>query len=323
MSVSLTPLLMETAVLFLVFNRPETTAVVFEQIRKAKPPRLYIASDGARTSEPAEHEKVSHVREIATSVDWECQVQTLFREENLGCKLAVSSAVTWFFKHEEMGIVLEDDCMPHPDFFDFCEELLHYYADDTRIGAICGDAALCDMSRTISESYYFSKFFLCWGWAAWRRSWQLFDVNAIESLNIDETDWLFDVVNTSSGYNGWRKKIINVQNSSISSWATIFSCNLFLNSMLTVIPKVNLVSNIGQGSEGATHCLSKSSRFDKIDCLPLSFPLVHPIHVIRNRIADKIHEAERFAIPGLARRIKSRLIRIFVSSSSAKKVPSA
>lgn len=124
---------LKTAVLFLVFNRPDTTARVFEAIRQAKPPRLYVAADGPRANREGEVKKCAKVREIATAVDWPCEVKALFREKNFGCKYAVSGGITWFFEHEEQGIILEDDCLPHLDFFTFCESLLDRYADDERV----------------------------------------------------------------------------------------------------------------------------------------------------------------------------------------------
>ena len=111
---------LNTAVLFLVFNRLDTTKQVFEAIREAKPPRLYIAADGARETKAGEAEKVTAVRDfILKNIDWECDIKTLFREENLGCKYAVSGAIDWFFDNEEMGIILEDDCLPSQSFFGF------------------------------------------------------------------------------------------------------------------------------------------------------------------------------------------------------------
>ena len=164
-----TPL--NTAVLFLVFNRLDTTKQVFETIRQAKPQRLYIAADGARASRVGEAAQVQAVRDYVTShVDWECEVKTLFREQNLGCKYAVSSAIAWFFENEEMGIILEDDCLPDPTFFNFCQELLARYRHDQRIGVISGDNFQFGHRRN-DDSYYFSKYVHIWGWATWRDRW--------------------------------------------------------------------------------------------------------------------------------------------------------
>ena len=145
---------LKTAVLFLIFNRPDTTKQVFEAIRKSKPPRLYVAADGPRTDKSGEAEKVEQVRRIAMQVDWNCEVKTLFREENLGCGKAVSSAITWFFKNEEEGIILEDDCLPNQSFFWFCEELLERYRDDMRIMAVSGDNFQKGLARN-EFIYYF------------------------------------------------------------------------------------------------------------------------------------------------------------------------
>jgi GT2 family glycosyltransferase len=121
---------LKTAVLFLIFNRPDTTKQVFAAIRKAKPPKLYVAADGPRADNPGEAEKVEQVRLIATNIDWDCELKTLFRDENLGCGKGVSSAITWFFENEGEGIILEDDCLPSQSFFWYCEELLERYRED-------------------------------------------------------------------------------------------------------------------------------------------------------------------------------------------------
>ena len=121
---------MNTPILFLVFNRPDTTKRVFEKIREALPPKLYVAADGPRDEREGEADKCEQVRHIATNVDWDCEVKTLFRDKNFGCKHAVSGAIDWFFDNEEMGVILEDDVLPNNFFFRFCEELLHKYKDE-------------------------------------------------------------------------------------------------------------------------------------------------------------------------------------------------
>ena len=156
---------LKTAVLFLVFNRPVTTMQVFEKIRQIKPQRLYVASDGPREGYNGEIEKVAKVREIATKVDWPCELRTLFRDNNLGCKKGVSTAITWFFEHEEQGIILEDDCVPHLDFFTYCENLLNFYSEEKKISVITGDNFQNGKWHG-DGSYYFSKSNHYWGWAS-------------------------------------------------------------------------------------------------------------------------------------------------------------
>ncbi len=149
---------LETAVLFLVFNRLDTTKQVFEAIKEAKPPRLYIAADGARKDKSGEEEEVKAVREyVMKNIDWDCEIKTLFREKNFGCKYAVSGAIDWFFENEEQGIILEDDCLPSQSFFWFCEELLERYKDDMRIFMIAGTSYLFNEYEAIND-YFFSKY---------------------------------------------------------------------------------------------------------------------------------------------------------------------
>ena len=163
-------------VLFLVFNRPDTTQRVFDAIRAAQPPRLYVAADGPRAGDPAEAERCAAVRRIATAVDWPCELVTLIRPENLGCKRAVSSAITWFFEYEPEGIILEDDCLPDPSFFGYCDALLEHYRDDDRIMCISGDNFISAHCRTRPQLLFFS---LChiWGWASWARAWEHYSVD--------------------------------------------------------------------------------------------------------------------------------------------------
>ena len=165
---------MNSAILFLVFNRPDTTAPVFEAIRAARPPRLYVAADGPRPEQPGESERCEQARRIATAIDWPCDVRTLFRDGNLGCRDAVSGAITWFFKCEEQGIILEDDCLPAASFFGFCDELLERFRDDERVMCITGNNFQEDMAG-YPYSYYFSRYAHIWGWASWRRAWNLHD----------------------------------------------------------------------------------------------------------------------------------------------------
>ena len=133
---------MKSAILFIIFKRPDTTKRVFERIREAQPPRLYIAADGPRSNKPGEAEKCAAARKVVETIDWPCEVHRLYRDENLGCGKGVSSAITWFFEHEEQGIIIEDDILPHIDFFKYCDEMLDRYKDDERIQMVCGRSCL-------------------------------------------------------------------------------------------------------------------------------------------------------------------------------------
>jgi hypothetical protein len=166
----------DTPILFLIFNRPDTTQKVFNEIRKIKPRQLFVAADGPREDHPEDKEKCEQTRKIIDQVDWDCEVKTLFRDKNLGCKHAVSGAINWFFKNVEQGIILEDDCLPDQSFFGFCQELLNKYKNNKQIFNISGNNFQDGMWRG-DGSYYFSKYFHCWGWATWADRWQnYFDI---------------------------------------------------------------------------------------------------------------------------------------------------
>jgi hypothetical protein len=253
---------LKTAVLFLVFNRPDTTAQVFDAIRKARPPRLYVAADGPRANREGEAEKVAKVREIATAVDWPCEVRTLFRDANLGCKRAVSGALDWFFGEEEAGMVLEDDCLPHPDFFRFCDALLERYAEDERVSVITGDNFQRGLRRG-DASYYFSRYNHCWGWASWRRSWRLYDGElSFWSDWKTSADWRERTPDTVER-RYWEAIFDRVAHGEIDSWAYPWTASVWYHGGLTATPNVNLVTNIGFG-EDATSPFKVLARFCKI-----------------------------------------------------------
>ena len=241
---------LKTAVLFLIFNRRDTTEQVFEAIRKAKPPMLYVAADGPRADKAGEAEKVEQVRRIATRVDWDCEVKTLFRDKNLGCKYAVSGAIDWFFENEEEGIILEDDCLPSQSFFWFCEELLERYRDDMRVGQISGFNSLDNYD--INFDYIFSKYGPIWGWASWRRAWNVYDVNISSWPYIKKHKLYKNFVGTKKEENFRIKLFNNLYKNRIDTWDYQWVFSKLINSMLTILPSKNLIINIGFNDE-ATH----------------------------------------------------------------------
>jgi hypothetical protein len=275
---------LKTAVLFIVFNRPNTTLEVFDKIRQARPLKLYVASDGLHEGNDDEKEKVAKVRKIATSVDWPCEVKTIFRDKNLGCKMAVSTAINWFFKQEDKGIILEDDCVPHLDFFAFCENLLDYYCNDERISVISGNN-FQNMKWRGDASYYFSKYTHIWGWATWRRAWKHYqgDMNFWPEWKISDHWKKYKSDKIERKY--WEIKFERSYAGQIDSWAYPWMASTWYKKGLTVIPNVNLVTNIGFG-EDATHTKDNSNKFFKISIKGLSH-IIHPNKVIINKEADK------------------------------------
>ena len=242
------PAPLQTAVLFLVFNRPDTTAQVFEAIRKAKPPRLYVAADGPRANRDGELQKVAKVREIATAVDWPCEVKTLFREENLGCKYAVSGGITWFFEHEEQGIILEDDCLPSQSFFWFCEALLRKHQNNQNIWIISG---YNHFSGRLEEDYYLCKQPGIWGWATWRDRWEKYSPNP----NFSASDTL-DLPTTKMSSH-WKN--VFRSSSNIDTWDYQLAHLIMHNFGFCLRSSLNLIENIGFGPN-ATHTTNRRGR---------------------------------------------------------------
>lgn len=272
----------QVPILFLVFNRPDTTKRVFEMIRKVRPKKLYVAADGARYKKNEEM-AVSKVREIATNVDWSCEVKTMFRNKNLGCKEAVSQAITWFFKNEEFGIILEDDCLPHIDFFYFCRNLLEVYSKNEKVFAITGNN-FQDGKWYGDSSYYFSKFPHCWGWATWRRSWKHYRGNIPFWKDWSKSKAWINFTPNKVERNYWTKIFNLVEKQKFDSWAYPWLCSVWYKNGLTATPNVNLVTNIGFGERG-THTKSKNDKFSNMQVKSIG-ELKHIKNIERNEKAD-------------------------------------
>ena len=244
-------LMFETPILFLVFNRPDLTKIVFERIREIKPKRLYIAADGPRETHAGEEEKCLETRKIFEKIDWDCEIKMLFRDKNIGLRTAVSQAIDWFFDNEEKGIVLEDDCLADISFFSFCEELLEYYKDDSRIMHISGDNFQNGITRG-DGSYYFSKIMHCWGWASWRRAWKHYDTNLESFSEFKKQEKIKNVFENKLVQEFFVKNFQKVYDGNLSSWATVWAYSIYIQNGLCINPNTNLITNIGFGNE-ATH----------------------------------------------------------------------
>ena len=248
-----------TPILFLVFNRPDTTRQVFDAIRQAKPEQLFVAADGPRANRLEEAGQCEAVRAIVEQVDWTCEVKTLFRSENLGCGKAVSSAITWFFEHVEEGIILEDDCLPHPSFFHYCKELLDYYRNNDKVMFI-GGCQFLDAQTSIEDSYYFSAMCHVWGWATWKTTWMKykFNVKDIYGSRQDLTKTLRYYFPDSAIRRYWLWTFLLMKKNPIDTWDYQLVFSIWENKGLSIVPTKNLVSNIGYGND-ATHTTVESN----------------------------------------------------------------
>lgn len=275
-----------TPVAFLIFNRPNTTERVFAEIAKAKPSKLLVVADGPRPDKPGESEKCAAVRAIIERVDWDCEVLKNYSDVNLGCKKRVSSGLDWVFESVEEAVVLEDDCLPAKSFFRFCDELLERYRGDTRIMQICGANFLEDWRRN-DNSYYFSKYGPIWGWASWRRAWKQYDVNMKVWPNVKE-DKIYEDVSLMEEEALLRRDIYDrIFSGELDTWDYQWGFAKLISSGISIIPAINLISNIGFGKD-ATHTFDGGSNFfAEMDIHELSFPLKHPHLVYADKQADR------------------------------------
>lgn len=270
-------------ILFLIFNRPDTTQKVFDEIKKSKPQKLYIAADGARKNKENEQNICEETRNIVNQIDWGCEVFKLFRDENLGCKYAVSSAITWFFENEEQGIVLEDDCLPNEYFFRFCDEMLAFYKDDKRIRHIGGSNFQMGNKRG-DASYYFSKLSHVWGWASWRRAWNDYDVELNKLKNHNPKNIFEGVFTDELLVKDWSTIVTQLAENKINTWDYQWTITNMIHNGLSVIPNVNLISNIGF-SENATHTFEATGH-ENLPTQLLEQNIIHPTLMYPDKVAD-------------------------------------
>ncbi len=301
-------------VLLLAFNRPEHTRRVLASIRQAGPARLFLAVDGPREGRPEEAESVMQVRALTEEIDWPCEVSALFHETNRGCKLAVSQAITWFFEQVEDGIILEDDCVAHPSFFAYARELLERFRHDQRVFMISGDNFQFGRRRT-DYSYYFSRYTHIWGWATWRRAWQLYDHKMTRWPEMRDGGWLLDILGTREAAEYWSWIFETTYHDRNTSWAYRWNYAAWLHGGLSVLPNANLVANIGFGA-GATHLVQQDSPFS-LPAQEMPMPLRHPPYLIRDERADRFTQHTLFRSPPLWRRLVGRGYRSVVGALRA------
>jgi len=287
---------LETPVALMIFNRPQTTAQVFERVRRARPRRLLIAADGPRAGNPDDEHGCAAAREIVSDVDWPCEVTTEFSSSNLGCRTRLSSGLDWVFGLVDSAIVLEDDCLPHPSFFSYCEQLLDHYADEDRVMHVSGDnfssiGRRGPRWRLSRPSYYFSRYPHVWGWASWRRAWAAYDVDMRTWRDPATRDRVLAGFEDPGERDFWETTWGDTAAGRVDTWdyQWVFAC--IERGGLSAMPRRNLVSNIGFG-EGARHTVGKSPLAD-LPTAEIESPLRHPGEIARDRRADA-HSASLF-----------------------------
>jgi len=273
---------LKTPVVLIIFNRPNLTRAVFERIRSVKPHTLMIVADGPRNGRATDSKAVRLTRQIVENVDWPCELLKNYSDANMGCGVRVASGIDWVFQHVEEAIILEDDCLPDPSFFPFCGELLERYRDHERVMQISGSNFLFDR-YAVEQSYYFSRYPVCWGWATWRRAWRRNDFE-MSAWKTDPERCLARFADKRER-DFWQTNLEAVRDGRVDTWDYQWSLACQNANGLAVTPSENLVTNVGFGPD-ATHTTSRLLSV-RPAVRAIKFPLRHPRHLEPNIEADE------------------------------------
>jgi hypothetical protein len=277
-------LTLQTPIAFFIYKRPETTQIVLAEIARAKPKRLFVIADGPKSNKEAE--TCAAARALIERVDWDCEVLTNFSEVNLTLRQRVASGISWVFEQCEEAIILEDDCVPHPSFFRFCEELLERYRDHDQVMMIAGTNPLGG-KQGVSDSYYFSQYPITWGWATWRRAWRNYNQEIGSWPSLRKTKWLEKVFDHPVVARFYQERFDEVFAGEVDTWDVQWDYTCLLNDGLSIMPSVNLITNIGVGSD-STHFMEGIEGITHQPSNEITFPLRHPTQIVKNMEADKL-----------------------------------
>ncbi|MBW4516447.1 MAG: glycosyltransferase family 2 protein [Timaviella obliquedivisa GSE-PSE-MK23-08B] len=292
---------LRTPVALIIFKRPETTAKVLEMIRLARPSQLFVIADGARPEYPGETEKCAETQAVIEQIDWNCEVLKNYATVNLGCGRRLPTGLDWVFSQVEEAIVLEDDCVPHLTFFRFCEELLQRYRHDSRITSISGQNVQLEQSH-IHHSYYFSRYNHCWGWATWKRAWQHFDFDLAAWPEVQQQNLLYDILKDADAVKYWSQKFQEIYEGQVTTvWDFQWTLACWLQNGSGILPRANLVSNIGIGADSTHFTNARPDPHVNLPTQSMKFPLQHPPFVVQNTTADDITHRLLFRPPLLKR----------------------
>lgn len=295
-----------TPVAFFTFNRLDTTKRVFSRIKDARPKRLYLISDGARETKTGEKERVDEVRKfLLESIDWECEVFKDFSEKNLGCGKRLFSGISWVLSQEEETIILEDDVLPNPSFFRYCQEMLEYYRNDERIMLVGGSNSACNIFPT-DKDYLFTKMPLIWGWATWRRAWELYDFNISTWPEAKKNGSVRKKLPLKT-YWQYEGEFDSLYAHQFDTWDYQLFYAVLHNDKLCIAPRISYTENLGfEACEDATHTSGGQNSKPQYTTGECRFPIVHREDVKEDTDFDKVY-LKRAGKHGISTKIKSLL----------------
>lgn len=293
----------DVPVVLIVFKRIETTKQVFEEVRKMQPKDFYIISDAARAQRSEEVQKVIEVRKyIENHIDWECRLHKIYAEENMGCERRVTTGLTQVFQEVDRAVILEDDCVPHPDFFRYCKEMLDKYEMDERVMLISGSKLA--QNYPVKEDYLFTFLAGIWGWATWRRAWEYYDYSMKIWPEFRKQRVLYQLlpVGAAQIIEG---ELERVYEGRINSWAYRWLLARLNQRALGIVPKHNLINNVGFSDEDATH--TKGKNVVTFQVQEMAFPLKENSCVLPDCEYEKAVEKVYYRTPALKKWIYSVL----------------
>lgn len=283
----------DVPVLLVLFNRPDQTRRMITALRDVRPRRLFVAADGPRPGVRSDADRCAGARDVLAEIDWPCELRTQFQVRNLGCKTGPETAITWFFSHVEDGIILEDDCIPTPDFFPFCAELLDVYAATDDVMMISGHNPLGVWSRS-GSSYVFTRTSPTWGWATWRRAWQHYEPT-MAAWERAGTRRAVRRRMPAAEFRLTRRRFDQVHGKGLDAWDFAWAFAMLQRDAVAVMSASNVICNIGFG-EDATHTKNVLSPDSRETTTPIRFPLVHPRSTEPEVDLEKALFARRFPL---------------------------
>jgi hypothetical protein len=274
-----------------------------------------VISDGPSLGNKDEAIAVRECRELIDLIQWDCEVLKNYSEENMGSRSRVVSGLDWVFESEDRAIILEDDCVPEISFFKFCEELLNKFENEPRVAGIGGSNVLEEKTQPLVSDYFFSRYPAIWGWATWKRTWSRYSQNLPKTV-VKEVRNHRQFSPSRSNLAYWRSKFGDVSKGLVDAWDYQLAYLSMKSEMLWVVPRNNLISNIGFG-EGATHTFDTTSAFSNVRVTAASFPLKGPGKIKPEPLYDKALQ-ERLHNESILRRFLIKVFRMLPVSLKAR-----
>ena len=306
-------------VAFMVYRRPDLARRVFEVIASARPSRLLVVADGPK--DEAESVLCAETRRVIEGVDWPCEVLTNFADSNMGCRKRISTGIDWVFSQVEDAIIVEDDCLPHPTFFQYCQDLLERYRDDERIADIAGEYGLPGHAGC-KESYFASRYGSIWGWATWRRAWSLYDVEMRAWPEFRDRNRHADFVYGKAQADLMVRRFDEIHCGNVDTWDLQWGFARMLHGVYSLVPSVNLVTNIGFREDASRTVADSAAELANRAVEAMEFPLTHPSVLVPRDSYDRAYlRSVALRLPPLWQRIGRNLTNKHMYGTAIRGIP--